>query len=327
MLPAFAAIGGYVWPKSGAPGAEGEFYSVAAQVIPILFLTAAIEARAFGLRSLRDYTEKTLAAVLLGFLVAGEYEALSAIASGAPRAANFDAVVAALVGAGTAVAQLSLRLVTANGDERSSSRSDPARALGSMPGGATASGGDGRRAAIAEGRRSATQASPIPSDGVLRQPAARAYESDVARDSRVTRRKLSIMKQRLPPGRQQVLVLLVGLAGCLLAAVGAFEPVVGIVGAVVAAMALVGQHWMQGAIVVPFDEADWLSSGTPADPDLTYTIPRLVHGRSSPTVAVYQRMADDSLAVVETDVRIGEGGVVVVGIAANHAFAGEVRIT
>ena len=75
------------------------FHESAAQVIPVLALALAVDARVFSLRRVHDGGDVVVALALVGFLAGGEYEALRALYSGAPERAD---IVGAAIAAGFA---------------------------------------------------------------------------------------------------------------------------------------------------------------------------------------------------------------------------------
>ena len=81
-----------------------EFYEAAAQIIPILFLALALEARAFSPERHRSEPERRVAVVMAASLLIAGFEMLKALAEGKAEAAQFDIVAAALAAATTAIA-------------------------------------------------------------------------------------------------------------------------------------------------------------------------------------------------------------------------------
>jgi len=80
------------------------FYEAAAQIIPILFLALALEARAFSPERHRSEPERRLAVIFAAALLVAGFEVLKALAEGKAAAADFQIVASALAAATTAIA-------------------------------------------------------------------------------------------------------------------------------------------------------------------------------------------------------------------------------
>jgi hypothetical protein len=81
------------------PKAQPEFFSVSAQIIPVLLLAIALEARMLG--TMRDKTDLVLAVFVVSFLALGEFFALRAVAHGSGDGEAVS-VVAGAIAAGFA---------------------------------------------------------------------------------------------------------------------------------------------------------------------------------------------------------------------------------
>ena len=80
------------------------FYEAAAQIVPILFLALALDARAFSPERHRSEPERRLAVIFAAALLLAGFQVLKALAEGKAEAADFQLVAAALAAATTALA-------------------------------------------------------------------------------------------------------------------------------------------------------------------------------------------------------------------------------
>lgn len=129
------------------------------------------------------------------------------------------------------------------------------------------------------------------------------------------------MRASLRSKTGQRFVLVLGLAGAALSAVGAVEPVLGIVGGAVAACALLAQYRSTGAYVRTFPASAW---DLHTNEGSALRIPFNEHGKRAPNVTVWEIDADDSRTEVTCSVGTEPDGTVVV--AATYPFRCEVRI-
>lgn len=124
---------------------------------------------------------------------------------------------------------------------------------------------------------------------------------------------------------KRVSILAIGLGASALSAAAVANPVLGLAGGLLTAIAVVVQYRQGGSTVVPFSPDEWYQE----DDSLIFRIPYSVHGRRKPTASVFTQKADGSLEEVGCDVEVTSDDTVRVGFAASTPAAdriGEVRI-
>jgi hypothetical protein len=113
--------------------------------------------------------------------------------------------------------------------------------------------------------------------------------------------------------------LLIGMVGVVLTVSG--HAVLMSIGVVLTLAALMFEYRTEGAVVVPFVEAEWVHGKD----GFLLEVSRERHGRRNPTATVWQRGPKGDLQEIICEVNVTGAGDVVLG--ASEGFDGQARIS